>query len=177
MGKHLRSILITTALCGMASAAHAQSGSPPVGTTLRLTMRGQPLQVHGTVRSTSPTTWTLARPNAADSAYALSDISAAETQVSHRRTLRGALIGGGIGLAGGLALVLAEDDDPCAGAVGPCLDFESEGNAAALIVLPLVGAGAGALIGSLFKSTRWVPTVVPRTATGASRIGMRLSFR
>lgn len=179
MDSYRRTFALTTLLCVTASIAHAQPGSPAAGTTLRLTMRGQPSYVLGTVASTSPTTWTLTRPNGSDSAYALSDVALAETRVTHRRTLRGALIGGGVGLAGAVALIAFDDsDDACDGAAFPCIQLPDEGfKAAVLIGGPLVGAGAGALIGSLFKTTRWVPTVVPRTAVGATRIGVTWHFR
>jgi hypothetical protein len=178
MDRLMRAMLISTLLAGGSLAAHAQPGSPAVGTAMRLTMRGQPSQVHGTIASTSPTAWTIAHPNGSDSAYILNDVALAETRVSHRHTLRGALIGGGIGLVAGIALVLATEDDPCEGTTGFCVDIAPEAaNTVALVGAPLIGAGAGALIGSLFKSTRWVPTVVPRTTVGATRIGMSWRFQ
>ena len=177
MARLMRVMLISTMLTGGPVVAHAQAGSPAVGTAMRLTMRGQPSQVHGTIASTSPTAWTITHPNGSDSAYMLNDVALAEMRVSRRHTLRGALIGGGIGLVAGIAL-LATEDDPCEGATGLCFDITPEtDNTVALIGAPLLGAGAGALIGSLFKSTRWVPTVVPRTTVGATRVGMSWRFQ
>jgi hypothetical protein len=89
------------------------------------------------------------------------ELSRAEVQVSRRNTLKGTLIGGGVGLVGGLLLVATGDDNCDADSTGICDAFAGVAETAALVWAPAAGAAVGALVGTLVTSNTWVPAIGP----------------
>ncbi|MEO7502082.1 MAG: hypothetical protein ABIW94_05560 [Gemmatimonadaceae bacterium] len=168
---------MTLMLLGMVPAVNAQPEAPSVGTTVRLIMRGEASPVEGILASTTSTAWTLLFPNGSVSAFALGEVATAKARVTRRNTLRGALIGGGIGLVAGVAFVVGAEDDCNKDPTGFCDALISIVDKAVLFYAPVLGAGGGALIGTLVKTRRWVPVFVPHTSQGASVIGISWRFR
>ena len=85
----------------------------------------------------------------------ISSISSLDVSISSRRqTLKGALIGGGIGLVGALVTRAAwQSDDECDEPVGDIFcDIASD---VVLVWMPTLGLGVGALLGTLMVSDLW----------------------
>ncbi|HSB54604.1 MAG TPA: hypothetical protein VLD58_09620 [Gemmatimonadales bacterium] len=89
---------------------------------------------------------------------------------------KGALIGGGIGLALGLGVGALADGLRNIGCESPSCDNPSQlGGALAIggLAGAGVGAGVGALLAGVFQRERWQPVVRP---SGALQVGVRLRF-
>ena len=85
-------------------------------------------------------------------------------------------MGGALGLGVGVGLLVASRND-CAGQPsGYCDSFGNSFHAGRLIVPPLAGAAAGALIGYFIRTPRWVPGFPPQpSADGDFGLGLAWS--
>lgn len=99
-----------------------------------------------------------------------------ESRGRHANHTKGALIGGGVGLAAGLGLGALADGLRNIGCESPSCDNPSRlGGALAIGGLggAAVGAGVGALLAGAFRAERWQPVARPGGALG---IGVRLGL-
>ncbi|HEX7123043.1 MAG TPA: hypothetical protein VF178_11780 [Gemmatimonadaceae bacterium] len=94
------------------------------------------------------------------------EATAGERGLHRPYMLRGAVIGGGVGLIGGLVF---------AAAASPSDPSEEYDKALTSLVGLAVGAGVGAFIGSRFTTEAWVPVPLPRRTAGG--YGLSLGFR
>jgi len=134
---------------------------------VRLTLSESGLPITGVVSAMTAEAWSVALSTGEVQQITPSSIAAAEVQVARRNTLRGTLIGGGVGLVGGL-LVIATDDDNCdLDSTGFCDAFVGVANNVALVWGTVGGAALGALVGTLITSRRWVPGIAPGGFGGA----------
>ena len=155
-------------LLSFVPAAHAQQRLVP-GSTVRLFVEDEASPIQGVLESVTPTTWTLSLPNGQLMRIPPADVSAAQVRVTHRNTLRGALIGGGIGLIAGL-LFVASSNDCDEDVTGICDVFLDVAKKVVLFGYPVLGAATGALIGTFVKTGSWVPAFVPDAATGSATL-------
>lgn len=138
------------------------------GQTVRLTLRGDTARVTGVLSSLTPTAWSVTSGRGQVTRVLPADIAGAELLVSRRNTVRGVLIGGGVGLLGGLLMVAMADDNCDQDSTGLCDAFVDAGfKTPVLILTPVAGAALGALVGTLISSSRWVPAIGPSDLGGA----------
>jgi hypothetical protein len=129
------------------------------GSTVRLTVVDSARPLTGVLLFATDDAWSVALANGQVVAVDPGNVTAAEVQVVGN-SLRGILIGGGIGLATGLLLVNTAIDD-CSSDRSALCDL----SVGAVVV---GGAAAGALVGNLIASTRWVPAIAPSDGGGVS---------
>ncbi|HEY7614639.1 MAG TPA: hypothetical protein VH764_16700 [Gemmatimonadales bacterium] len=132
-----------------------------------------PRVVRGTLLSAESGSYRLLRDGGRDTlAFSTAAVSQLDTTAGRRtRAGKGALLGGGIGMAAGLALGLAATAEGCNGF---CEDPSPGEIGAVSLIVGGMGAAIGALIGSATHSDRWVPASGPRTGIGlAPTIGRR----
>ena len=140
----------------------AQIGAAPVGSTVRVFLQGDAQPLTGTLAPSSLGTWSVVGDDGAIRTFRDAEVSSVEIEQRGNRWKSGALIGGGAGLA--LALFVVSGADCEEDVVGLCETVRGTAETAALIWLPVVGAGAGALVGALVGTHTWVPAVLPPTA-------------
>jgi hypothetical protein len=152
MTRIVPSVLVALALLwGSQSTLHGQEPMVP-GNTVRLTVVDSDTPLTGVLLFMTDDAWGLTLPDGEVLGIDPGRVTAAEVQVV-RNSLRGTLIGGGIGLATGL-LVVAAADDECGNDRSGLCDLS-------IGVVVVGGAVVGALTGRALASTRWVPAVVP----------------
>jgi hypothetical protein len=127
----------------------------------------QPRLVRGRLVSADADSLRLLTESGRDTlAFSTVGVSQLDTTAGRRtRTGKGALLGAGIGAAAGLTLGLAATAEGCSGF---CADPTPGEIAAVSLILGGVGAGVGALIGSITHSDRWVPASKHRMAIGVT---------
>ena len=167
--------LVMTGLIPAATAVQAQAVPAGVGSTVRISLQGESEPIQGTIVSQSNGAWTVADVSGERTTFAADDVAKAEVRRSRNHWLTGALVGGGAGLILGLA-VASEDDNCDEDFTGLCDAVVGSTKTATVIWLPIVGAGAGALVGSLIRTPRWVPAVLPRGPNLATS-SLALSWR
>lgn len=155
------------------SGAELARGQQPLapGSTVRLTLHGEASPVTGVLSSLSSAVWTVSSEDGQVTQVAPADLASAELLVARRNTVRGGLIGGGVGLVGGLLLAATADDECGRDSTGLCDEIVDAGvKTPALIWTPVAGAALGALVGSLVTSSRWVPALVSSDVHGANAL-------
>lgn len=125
----------------------------------------------GTLVSTTPAEWAVTREGGELTRVPRNEVVRVDVRVSRRNTVRGALIGGGIGLVIGVFAAVAAGDD-CDGAV--CDELAGLAQAQLLLYTPVAGALAGAVVGSVIRSHRWVPVVEPGRDGGRWEVRWRV---
>ena len=166
MTRIVPSVLVALALT-WGSSSHLQGQQLLVpGSTVRLTVSDSVRPFTGVLLFVTDDALALTLPNGQVLGIDPRSVTDAEVQVTRRRSLRGMLIGGGIGLASGLLVVAASDDD-CGNDLSSLCDLSMGAVVAG-------GAAVGALVGNLIASTRWVPAVMP--GGGRSVVAFRWSL-
>lgn len=130
-----------------------------VGGETRLYVRGVANVFEGKLTSVSGDALAITLIDGSSFTFSTEQIERAEVLANRRNTLKGTIVGGGVGLGVGVALVVRDRDDTSPTALGD--DFGTTFDAWKLIVPPLVGAAAGALVGYVVRTPRWAPAVVP----------------
>ncbi|HUF76332.1 MAG TPA: hypothetical protein VMM35_08640 [Longimicrobiales bacterium] len=169
---------IFLALCSLVVLAPpgAAQGEPlAVGSEARLYVRGLIAPLEGTLLSLD-TAQIRIRTVEGDLGVAPELVTRSEVRGSRGNALRGGLIGLGAGVATGVALVIASRTTCDPTPVTPCGVPDDRSEEWLLVAPALAGAGAGALIGSLFRSGRWVPAFIPAIPPSSGR-GVGLSWR
>ncbi len=152
---------------------HAQVRPLAAGQTFKLFLQSQSDPVEGTLSSVGSSEGTLSLKDGGTRALSPEDVARAEVLRTRRRTLRGALIGGGAGLVIG-ALAVATSEDECDGE-SLCETASGTLNGAVLVFTPLIGAGIGAIVGALIKSEESVPALVPEASRDRSSLTLSWS--
>ena len=167
----LGSIAAALAVASPALTNTLAGQAPPIGTRLRVTLKGLPTTLTGRLEQLAPDTLYLRVTDWRGemlSRIPLSIIETAEmSQGRHSRASMGALLGGAIG---GVAGYAAGDNSPGA--------FFPKGAVAAFGWL--AGTGVGALVGWQFHSEKWADVPVPRlrvAPVGPVSIGLRFELR
>ena len=169
-------ILLGSIAAALAAASPALTDTltgqaPPIGTRLRVTLKGLPTTLTGRLEQLAPDTLYLRVSDWEGEMLSRIPLSIVETaemsQGRHSRAAMGALLGGAVGAGAAYA---AADKSPDA-----FLD------AGALTALGwLAGTGVGALVGWQFHSEKWtdVPVTSLRVApVGPVSIGFRFELR
>lgn len=149
----------------------AQMGAAPVGSTVRVFLQGDAQPLTGTLAPSSMGAWAVVGDDGALRTFRDAEVSSVEIERRGNRWKSGALIGGGAGLA--LALFVVSGTDCEEDIAGLCETVTGTTETAALIWLPVVGAGAGALVGALVGTRTWVPAVLPPTAVVEAELEFR----
>ena len=151
------------ALLWMPTSLVAQAAVATEGSTVRVAVQGDSQPRTGTLVRAEGGAWALLDGGGALRTLEREDITSVELGRSGSHWKRGALIGGAAGLAFGLVVLSTDDCEP---------DFRAECDAligtvatAVLVWFPLGAAGIGALIGSMVRTTRWTPAVLPGSGT------------
>jgi hypothetical protein len=148
---------------------------------LRLVVEDSVLQ--GLVTTIRPSEWDLRLPDGKSQVITTSSILSAEVLTRHRRTGRGAVIGGIVGAGVGAFLwLLVTDDDACDDGNTEVCDiffdpvFDHVGK---WLAIYSTGGGIllGAVIGSQVRSNRWVPAEIPGSTSGRLELGLSLRLQ
>jgi hypothetical protein len=161
--------VLAVSLLGAAPMANAQSQALTAGTSVRLVVPGEPSPVEGVLFSVTPSDWTLSTADGELRTFSSGEVASAEVWSTRRSILKGALIGGGVGLASGLLMSLGVNA-VCPGGSDVCGRLEDEFYSLtwARFYTPALGAALGGLIGAFVKTGRWVPVVEPQASQGGS---------
>ena len=155
-------------------ALHAQGEPLTRGQEVRIFVTGVAGAFEGRLIGVNPQSVTVQLENGTAFTLQTPQIQRAEVLGSRTNVRRGAVIGGGVGLAAGVAWAIASRDD-CLDAGGFCADPGDHFEEWKLVVPALAGAAAGALVGHYIQSPSWVPGLVPGpTAGGGVGVGWRL---
>jgi len=146
---------------GLVPAAQAQTEPLAPGREARLTVRGAADVLEGTLTSVSPASLDIALLDGSSFTVPVDQLEQVEVLADRRNTLRGAVLGGGVGLGVGVALVVGDRND-----TSPTNDdeFGTTFDVWKLIVPPMAGALLGALAGRVIRTPRWAPAFVPDAA-------------
>ncbi len=126
-------------------------------------MDGVAAVFEGTLASVGGEELAITLLDGSDFTISLEQIERAEVLTRRRNTLRGAIVGGGVGLGVGVALVVSDRNDTGPADAGN--DFGTTFDAWKLILPAVSGAAAGALVGHLIRTPLWTPAVVPGVGT------------
>jgi hypothetical protein len=173
----VRHTLLAVTLVISADPGHllAQARTVVPFETVRLTLRADDSVVQGMVTTIHPPDLTVRLHDGQSWVIRTDSILSAEVLTQHRRTGRGALIGGLAGASVGtlLWLVLRDDDNCDDEGIGLCDAFLNPVNdhIGKWLAISSTGGGVmlGALIGSRVVSDRWVPAMIPRLSVGIRR--------
>lgn len=162
------SVLIGAALTG---PVHAQETPVPiaeVGSTIRLTIRGEAAPIEGTLLSASYGTWTISRLGSSPRVVETDEV--VETQIKRQR--RRSRTGMGVGMSAGLLLgaVWPTGCDPDALLSDLCEGFTRAGSFISFLVL---GSVAGTVVGAFITTERWIPAALPPSATPEAALELR----
>ncbi|HMB70265.1 MAG TPA: hypothetical protein VKU85_13195 [bacterium] len=131
------------------------------GTRVRLNVRGSGAPVVGSLRSQGNETWSVEIGDGPgyEMSIPVTDVQRVEIWRSHRETVRGLVVGAGVGLFAGIVASLATTRDDCTTTPSTvdCDKYDSAMDVASLIVFPLVGGLVGSLVGSAVEVGHWVP--------------------
>ena len=165
--------VLAVSVLGTAPMASAQSQALSTGKSVRLFIPGEPAPMEGILFSVTPSVWTLSTPDGELRRFASRDVASAEVWATRRNTLRGALIGGGLGLAAGMLMTVGVKS-VCLEASDVCHALEDKfySETWARYYTPVLAVGVGALIGTLVKTGRWVPGLEPEVSKGGSAIAL-----
>ena len=153
-------ILAIAALGISAPAARAQveAISFPIDQPVRVWRHSVPeVPLTGRVSSWTYDTLNLVQPPGPPAAIPLSDLARMEVERTKSHAGKGALIGGGISAALGLALGIAAANDDF-------LEADAGDVAAVTLVMGASGAALGALIGLLVRTDEWEEVPLPPRA-------------
>jgi hypothetical protein len=150
---------------GLAPAAHAQAEPLEPGREVRLYVRGVANTFEGTLTAVSPEALGITLRDGSSFTFSPAQLERSEVRTSRPNTLRGAIVGGGVGLGVGVALVVTDDE----GGTGqltttPNDEFGVSFDAWKLIVPPIGGAIVGAFAGRQIRTPRWAPGFMPAGA-------------
>ncbi len=167
--------VLAVALLATASMANAQSQALSAGKSVRLFLPGESAPMEGILFSVTPSVWTLSTPDGELRKFASGDVASAEVWVTRRNMLKGALIGGGLGVAAGMLMNLGVKS-VCSAEICEALEDEFFSVTWARFYTPVLAAGVGALIGAAVKTGRWVPGFEPQVSEGGSAIALSWSL-
>jgi len=161
---------------GLAPAAYAQAEALAPGRDVQLFVRGVIAPFEGTLTAVEPDGLTLTLLDGSVFTISPAQLQRSEVLGSRRNVRRGGVIGGALGLAVGVGMVVGSRNS-CAGQPsGYCDAFGSTFHAWHLIVPPLTGTAAGALVGHFIETPRWVPGFLPQpSADGDFGFGLAWS--
>jgi len=165
------SLVVLALLVGGAPEAAAQGEPLEPGRVARLFVRGLVAPLEGTLLAVGPEQVRIDSPDG-ELAVPREQVIRTEVLGSSGNTVRGAVIGLGVGLATGIVLIVQSKDECETSFDGTC-GIPSNPNEVALLSIPaLSGAALGALIGSQIRSSRWVPGFFPVAAAPGPGLGM-----
>ena len=170
---------LVTLSCTWPATLAAQQRTVAETQTVRLKLQNGEPAFRAVITTLRPGQWTVQLADFSQRDVLTDSILSVEVLEMHRRTGRGALIGGAAGAAIGIAVWVATEDAECDDA-GELCDAIAEDvfdhiRPAFAVLSTGTGILAGALIGSLVKSERWVPASMP--GTGSPRDGASLGIR
>jgi hypothetical protein len=124
-------------------------------------VRGVASIFEGTLTATSAEALAITLRDGSDFTISPAQLERSEVLGNRRNTLRGAIVGGGAGLATGIVLLVT--DGPASGqsTLAPDDRFGESFDAWKLIVPPIAGAVAGTLVGHQIRTPDWFPGFLP----------------
>jgi hypothetical protein len=157
---------------GLAPSAYAQAEPLAVGREVRLFVRGVIAPLEGRLLSISRDELTISMADGA--VFAISPEQLQRTQVlgTRRNTARGLFLGAALGFGAGIAWIVRSD---CPRDASGFCEVGDSFNEWALVVPPVLGAGAGALAGYLIRTPRWAPGLLPQQSA-AGGLAARLTW-
>jgi len=129
-------------------------------------VRGVANIFEGTLTAVTPDTLAVTLRDGSSFAFSSGQLELAQVRVARRNTLRGAIVGGGVGLALGVALVVTDEEAGISQPTAPADEFGASFDTWKLIAPPIAGAALGAVVGRFVRTGRWVPGVVPGAGVG-----------
>jgi hypothetical protein len=138
-------------------------------------VRGVAQIFEGTLTAVSPEALAITLRNGNDFTISPSQLERSEVLGSRRNTLRGAIVGGGVGLGTGVVLLVSNDPPPAQATAPPGDRFGESFDAWKLIVPPIAGTIVGAFVGYNIRTPRWVPGFLP-AASGDVAFGWIVSL-
>ena len=169
----LIAVVLAVTVAARSDSAYAQTHHPAIGDQVRFLSRGASSWVEGTLLSIESDRWALSLYDGESAGVSLEELVQAEVRVSRRNTLRGALVGAGLGV---LVAIAVRSDDSCESGQGePCdaLRDVSGVDDAVLLYLPIFGGGTGALIGTFIQTGKWVPALISTRSPDNLALGLR----
>jgi hypothetical protein len=134
-------------------------------------VRGLVAPLEGTLLAVGPEQVRIDSPDG-ELAVPREQVTRAEVLGSSGNTVRGGVIGLGVGLATGIVL-LVQSTDECEPSFDNTCGIPPDPNEVALLSVPaLAGAAVGALVGSQIRSARWVPAFFAVAAPAGPALGM-----
>ena len=165
------SVLIAAALTG---PVHAQETPVPiaeVGSTIRLNIRGEAVPIEGTLLSAPDGTWIISQSGAPPRVVEASEVMATEIGRQRRHWRTGMGVGTGVGLLLGMVRPTGCDPNWLLGDV--CEEWSRTFLAINYLAL---GMAAGAVVGALITTERWIPAALPASATPEAALELRWSI-
>ena len=160
---------------GVPSAAYAQEEALTPGREVHLFIRGVIAPFEGTLTAVEPDGLTLTLLDGSVFTISPSQLQRSEVLGSRRNVRRGSFMGGALGLGVGVGWVVASRNDCPGQPSGYCDSFGNSFHTGHLIMPPLVGAAAGALVGYFIETPRWVPSFVPQPSADGD-VGLGLAW-
>jgi hypothetical protein len=125
--------------------------------------------VEGTFSALQAGQWSITQANGDVLRLDPADLTGVERWEEKRNTVKGALIGGGFGLAGGLLMKLAISDE-CDSGGEVCESLLGWTGDAIVVTGTVGGLLTGSLIGTLIKTGHWAPALLPRITLARPRV-------
>lgn len=163
--------LLALSLLAVPATTKAQAKEVTVGRMIRVTVDGD--SVSGTLAAMASDKWSLVSPDGELRSVSPSSVGSLEVWEEHRHVLQGLAIGAGVGIAG--AAIVSGGSDCSGGNVGTqiCNGLESWAEGIIWVFMPVAGAAAGALLGTVVKTGRWRPGLVPLRSGGSIGLTVR----
>jgi hypothetical protein len=160
---------------GLAPAVYAQAEPLEPGREVRLFVRGVAGPFEGLLTSATREALGITLRDGRDFTFTPSQLERTEVLSSRRNTLRGAILGGAVGLGVGVFLVVTDEGSPDPTAPGG--GFRTEFDGWKLVVPPIAGTALGAFFGSSVRTPRWVPGLLPAAGAASGDVAFGWSIR